>query len=439
MKNIKENIYKITKENNIKAFDVIVDKGNNFNLSVDDGKLKKYEVSGSEIVGIRVIKDSRVGISYSEATDYDSLEFMTKQALSNSVVAKLDAHQKISVKHDKPVIGNNDLTYIPDSTDADAKIELALKLESGLKEKDPSTKSPYNGFFESDAESIVFNSEGTECMQKNKIFACYTYALLDRDGEKSDHFQGSYSRTFKGLDLNSCIENSYNHAELLLKGKPISTGKYDIIFSIDQLCDLFGVFSRVFSAKAAIEKINPWKDKLNEPVAHDSLTLIDSPRYNGAMSYSTFDSEGALNNDLTLIEKGVLKNFYHNTSTSNYYKTKNNARAARSAKSNLSVSGNNLIIAKGTENVRKSKYVELIQLKGLHSGADAISGDFSFGASGYLYDGETLIQPVKGITISGNFYKMIKELQLGNNLQSDWKKCFFAPDIRFFDLSIAGN
>ena len=83
-------------------------------------------------------------------------------------------------------------------------------------------------------------------------------------------------------------------------------------------------------------------------------------------------------------------------------------------------------------------YLEIFAFQGLHSGADAISGDFSFAASGVLHkNGEEI--PFKGVTLSGNFNKLLNSISgIGANLHPSNSRGFFAPLIRFEGQSIAG-
>ena len=48
--------------------------------------------------------------------------------------------------------------------------------------------------------------------------------------------------------------------------------------------------------------------------------------------------------------------------------------------------------------------------------------------------------PVRGITVAGNFYRLLGELEaVANVLHHDDGKSFYAPLIRFGGLSIAGK
>ena len=75
----------------------------------------------------------------------------------------------------------------------------------------------------------------------------------------------------------------------------------------------------------------------------------------------------------------------------------------------------------------------------MYSGSDAISGDFSFAASGYLVENGKRTRSVKGVTVSGNYYQVIKEISnIGHLVHSNTSATFFSPKIRFSKLSVAG-
>ena len=83
--------------------------------------------------------------------------------------------------------------------------------------------------------------------------------------------------------------------------------------------------------------------------------------------------------------------------------------------------------------------MEIFSIQGAHSGADAVSGNYSFGASGFLRQDDK-VTPVKGFTISGNFYEMMKNIKaFGDVTHSDSGKSFFSPLIRFDSLHLSGE
>ncbi|MDC0254454.1 TldD/PmbA family protein [Bacteriovoracales bacterium] len=439
-----EKVLDMAKSKGAKDSEVLFTQSSKFSLKANEGSLEEYKVSSSQIMGIRLTKDQKVGISYCEDMQEESLSLMVEQALENSRYVKEDEFEEICVSHKDRVFSDNEKTYREDNTPAEKKIELCLALEKGVKDKDSSVKgAPYNGYNEGESHSYIANSLGTLCFEKDKSFSCYTSALLEKEGKQSMHYHGSVGRNFKDLDLNNCIDESFNHAHALLTAGPIETGKYDVIFSLDMLDDIFGVFSTMFSGKSAVDGVNPYREKIGQKVAVSGLSIKDCPQYIDGFNYSTFDDEGNLRKEFSLIENGVLKTFYHNSATAKFHNVENNSCASRSPKGTLGVGGTQQIISHGESSetdLKKGRYLNIVSLQGLHSGADALSGDFSFGASGYLCENGIVGKGIKGITISGNFYQLLQEISLiGKDMKSNAYSTFFSPEIRFSNLNIAGK
>ncbi|OUR94134.1 hypothetical protein A9Q84_17645 [Halobacteriovorax marinus] len=424
--------------------DIVVDSGESINVKVESGEVSSYEVSGTQVIGLRVIKDGKIGSSYCETADDETIKTLVHQALDNAHYSKVEELELIEVKRSEVLDGTRDFKYDDSRADAKDLIEMAIKLESELMKKDSNLKTPpYNGVGEYIDERLYLNHLGTKCVEKSKAYSCYTAALLDTGDKQSMHVHQSLTRKFEDLDPTICIEQAFLHAKGLIDGSALKTGHYDIVFSTDKLAQFFSVFSSLFSAKAAVNDMNPWKEKLNEVVASKDLKIIDNPMLENGFAYSLFDGEGNLMSETTLIENGVLKNFYQNSATAKKLGLVNTFNATRGPKSSLGVGGTNKIIspvAANDANFEEGTYFEIVSDQGMHSGADHISGDFSFAASGYLVVNGQRVQAVKGVTVSGNFFNALKNIShIGHALESNTSATFFSPKIRFDALSVAGE
>ena len=143
-----------------------------------------------------------------------------------------------------------------------------------------------------------------------------------------------------------------------------------------------------------------------------------------------------------MIANGSLQTLIHHSATASYFDTETTGHASRGPRSTLGVSLHQGEIAAGAEDLptlHSGEYLELTDLTGLHSGANAISGNFSFGASGYLCKDGERIQAVRGITVAGNFYEMLNKISMIGN-QQHWNESRSAlmPSIRFADVAISG-
>ena len=422
--------------------DVIANHEKAFSLKADKGELSEYKVTSSQQIGIRLIKEGRVGIAYSESLDASALDAMVQDALDASRFAKVDPDQRITVQQSRLITDCAEI-HQADTTAVEEKIALTLRLESDMLALPDVTGAPYNGFFEGESRLWLANSLGSLCQHSEFSVGCYTSALVERDGRQSMHSQGQYGRRFDELDSQTLIEQIYAVADGLLPGEAVPSGRYSVLFSTNCFASLFGCFQAALSGKWAQQGINPWRSKVGQSVASRWLTLESRAYMPGGMKIKAFDGEGAATSDLLLIGEGELKTLLHNSATARHFGVASNGSAARSARSALDVTTRHLVFGTGPHSegeVQSGDYLELVKLDGLHSGADAVSGDFSFGASGFLCRNGERVAPVRGITVAGNFYRLLGELEaVGNQLHHDDGKDFYAPLIRFGGLSIAGK
>jgi len=277
---------------------------------------------------------------------------------------------------------------------------------------------------------------------RNRICAAYAYALAE-DGDKNA-MQGTsqVSRLFSGLDAATVIDKTHEKCIGLLDGKPVPSKHYDVIFDNDCQTSVFGVFAMMFSGKAAKDGINPMRDKIGSAIADARLTIYDHPLNVDGFGYHLFDAEGTATEKSALILDGCLQTLIHNSATASYFDTETTGHASRGPRSTLGVNLHQVEIAKGAEDLptlHSGEYLELTDLTGLHSGANAISGNFSFGASGYLCKDGERIQAVRGITVAGNFYEMLNKISMIGN-QQNWNegRTALMPGIRFSDVAISG-
>ena len=422
--------------------DVLITEEAQLGLKCHQGELSEYKVTSSRTVGVRVICGDQVGTSYSESTEAADLQNMVEAALANAKYSKQSPTEKItSVPQD--ILDWSDEIYRPDNTPQKDKIALALSLEAGLQARDSSASAPYNGFGEAEVSVAFGNTHGHRCVHQERYFSCYNYALLQRDDKQSMHLGYQVGRTFDELSAEACIAEAYDTAFDLLDGAPVETGRYDVIFAPETLSELFGPFGMCWSGLSAMKEINPLRTQVGELIAHPEFSLSESPYVKGGFAIKAFDGEGFGCVDTKIVSAGYLQTLLHNGSTAKHFGVPNTFNASRGPKSSLGVSPGHMSIAAGSTTEAETEggtYLEILSLQGLHSGANAVSGQFSFGASGFLCRDGVRIQPVRGITVAGNFYAMLKEIEaIADTVHANHGHTFFAPKIRFSGLSVAGN
>jgi len=143
-----------------------------------------------------------------------------------------------------------------------------------------------------------------------------------------------------------------------------------------------------------------------------------------------------------LIQNGILKSFIYNTKAAKRAGVKSTGNASRGGFSSLPGIGTHNIYLEAGKNSREEiiagtkKGLLLLEVTGY--GIDAVSGNFSGGASGFWVENGQIVSPVKGVTIAGNAFDILKNIDMmGNDL--DLNQTFASPTFRISEMQIGGK
>ena len=422
--------------------DLIIDESQSLSLKARDGELEEHKVSSTRVFGLRVIRDDRVGTAYSEASDRDALQSMVQQALINASFAKVEPEEKILSTNGE--LCTDDTLLCPvDKTSVDEKIRFSLAMERELAAKSKVRNVPHNNVHDSQAQKHLYTSAGLKAHSKQNACIAVAFALMEEDDINIMDGFGRAARRFGELDHLEIVEEAHKRCLGLLHGKPIPGKHYDVIFDEECQTDLFHSFTMMlFSGQAARDGVNPMRDKVGEMVADPRLSIIDQPLLTEGFGYALFDSEGTPTRETPLIQEGRLETLAHNSATAAHFGVRTTGHAWRGSRSRLGVNLHQLQVLEGDDDhatLLSGEYIEITDLAGLHSGANAVSGQFSFGAAGYLCNNGQRVQPVRNITVAGNFYQMLQKISaIGDECFWNIERTALMPHIRFADMAISG-
>lgn len=103
-------------------------------------------------------------------------------------------------------------------------------------------------------------------------------------------------------------------------------GKFDVIFDPLFFGSVIGTYGFMGSAFSVLAKMSVFADKLGKKVGPEIVTMRDNP---GKQSVNNriFDDEGVPVKETVFIDKGVLKTYFHNTTTAKIFKTQTTGHA----------------------------------------------------------------------------------------------------------------
>ncbi len=198
---------------------------------------------------------------------------------------------------------------------------------------------------------------------------------------------------------------------------------------------LIGHLVSAINGASVARKTSFLKDMMGKKVAIDGLTLVDNPFVRRGSGSRPFDGEGVSVGPLTMVEDGVLQQWYLTTAVGRELGLKSNGRASRGGPSST-----NVIINPGPQTPE-----ELIASVGtgfyvtelIGQGVNGVTGEYSRGASGFWIENGKLTFAVSEVTIASNLKDMFKRMTLANDI--DAKFSIAAPTIAVEGMTLAGE
>lgn len=413
-----------------------------------DNDVESFENSLSEGVSFRGLYNKKMGHSYSEKIDESSIDMLVNEAMGNAKVLDNDDIDTIFAgsKEYKDILTYNKLS---EKITVKEKIEFLKDMEKTGYELDRRVKAiTYNMINDKTNSIMIANTKGLNLKYKSNF---YKYAI-NVDVEENEDIKSAYryelSNDFTKLDGHKLVNNVINEAVSMLGATSIQSGKYPVILNSYVSAGILDAFAAIFSANKVQKNMSPLEGKLGEQIADTKVTIVDDPFMKDGAFTKPFDAEGVATKYKKIVNKGILNTYLHNMKTANKDNTQSTGNAYK-ASFNLpiDIAPTNMYIEIG-----KKSYDELIKstnrglliidVQGLHSGLNPISGDFSVSAYGYeIIDGR-INRPVNQITISANYIELLKDIEdIGNDLKfiAPHNGYVGSPSIKVKSLSVAGE
>lgn len=411
-------------------------------ISLFDSKVDQNVLSSNNSISVRALYNEKMVNMNIENFDIDIDEVLNK--LKNNALS-IDSEEKNEIfagSKEYPTVEKN--TFDFNTIDTSKKIEFLLKLERKVKELDSRVvKVSDCAYEESESKSHFINSKGLDITKENKYCVAVVGVVASDNGDIQNEYEFVAKKTFDELNVEEIAKKAVEKTIAKFNAKPVKTDKYKVIIENGAMSSLLGAFHSTFTGMAAMRKITPFLNKENEQIMSDKITIMDNPLLSDAIVKHPFDDEGVACYSKEVVKNGVLKTLLHNLKTAKFFNTTSTGNGFSGARG-ITTSGCNFYIEKGSkskEELIKSldKGLLITSLEGLHSGVDAISGNFSVKASGFYIENGEIVRAVTLIVISGNFIEMMNDvLEVGSDLEVTTRSVF-APSILFNDLSISGE
>ncbi|MFL6740033.1 MAG: TldD/PmbA family protein [Sphingomicrobium sp.] len=214
-------------------------------------------------------------------------------------------------------------------------------------------------------------------------------------------------------------------------------GKYPVIFDPRVSATLLGHFAGAITGAAIARKTSFLQDKLGEPVFSAGVTIVDEPLRPRGLRSRPFDGEGLRVSRQELVSNGVLNQWLADSASARQLGIAPTGHAARGVGGAPGASPSNLYLAAGRRSPAEllAAYPEaVLVIELIGQGVNAVTGDYSRGAVGFMVRGGAIAEPLAEITVASNLSEMFATLEPASDLA--FRRGIDAPTILVPEMTV---
>jgi PmbA protein len=444
IRDFKTKLFEVADKAGFTECEIYLKIGESFNVSAYKGKLEKYSNSSTGGFCFRGLYNGNMGYSYSESIDYALIDKIVDDAKQNAEIITTEDKEFIykgDENYTEVNVYNKELTAVK----YDTLLNMAIETEKAAYEYNKRITGVNKSMVGiSESKVYIANTKGLELEEKENYILAYCEVMGGENDAVKEKGEICIGRKLSDIDPKTIGSNAAKKVIESLGGESVKSGKTAVIIQNEAMADILECFSSNFYAENAQKGFSLLKDKTGDKIAADIITIADEPLLENGMTTTSFDSEGVAAYNKNVIENGVLKTLLYNLKSANKDGVKSTGNGFKySFKGTISTAVTNFYIKGGNisydELISKlGSGIIITDVQGLHAGANAITGDFSLAAEGFLVENGKITRPVEQITVAGNFYDILLGI---TTLSSDLKfnsSGIGSPSVMLNEMSVSG-
>ncbi len=396
-------------------------------VSAEGSKVRSVAVKNDYGCGIRIVKENRIGFSFTTSISHPSVKYAAEQAIQLARIASRDddfkdfpypceKYPQISGIYDKEL---RDL-------DPDVGIDIVMRgIETNSANLERYSPLHYAGFHAKDITRVIINSNDLSCTTDLSAIYMFLDATIRKDGKQGNSWEEQFSTKLNDLDPEGLGTRVAERVIGTLDKDEIDGGIMPVILSPSAVGHLFNSRRPGSLASALnyleVQKMNSYLvDRIGSEVASNNLYLTDDALLEGGINSRPFDAEGSPSKKNDLIEHGVLLSYLHDSYSANKSGIENTSNAWRNTYADpLTIASSNLILKPGskTESDMISEIARGVYCQFTGDLPNPVSGDLNaIIMEGFLIEGGEKSHSVENTMFSVNMLELLKSIvMIGNN------------------------
>ena len=281
-------------------------------------------------------------------------------------------------------------------------------------------------------ETVVMDTNGTCCLHRETSFDYGVEITVESGGEKYSGYWWDAASHRAELDAPACGRKALERAVGQIGSEPAPGGKYTAVIDAEVASKLVSPLLRALSAYSIQQNNSFLMDSVGKQVFPEGFTLLDLPRIPGQTCSKYFDSEGVATVEAPVIERGVVKQYFVNTYMANKMGIAPTVEdATRPKVLPWPVAG----LDRAAILARCGSGILVTDFNGGNS--NPVTGNFSYGVEGYLFENGRIVRPVSGMLMTGCFTDLWSRLLAAGD---DARPCQtkLIPTLAFAEVDFSG-
>lgn len=403
------------------------------------GKLEDVSRSEAEQVGLRLFVGQRSATVASSDLSDESVGVLVERCLAMAREAPEDpyaglAPSELLQRGEPPFVDAGD-GLEPDPAELRAR---ALEAESAALAVSGVTNSQGASASASASTIALATSGGFAGAYRTGGHGCTAVMVAGEGASMQRDYAGHSARYLE--DLESAAEIGRKAGERavarLNPGRP-KPGNYPVIFDRRISSTLLGHFSGAISGSAIARKTSFLQEKLGHQVFASGVSIVDDPLRLRGLRSRPFDGEGVRVSRQELVSDGILKQWIADSASARQLGIEPTGHAARGVGGAPSAAPSNLYLAPGSRTREEllSAFPEAVLIiEMIGQGVNAVTGDYSRGAVGFMVRGGEIAEPVAEITVASNLIDMFATLEPASDLE--FRRGIDAPTLLVPEMTV---
>ena len=421
--------------------DIYIEENKRVETAANEGAIDKVVEADSFGIGIRLFKGSKMGFGFTTLKDESQAAAFVDKVASSIYIDGYDGYKPEAQFKQEPI--NLEDPDFDNITMAQRK-KRALEIEAAVTAADARVKYARDTTCVDQKIRIHYLNTAGASYEYTKTYSyAFTTAIASDNGldEAVDAMEGNTA--WGRIDGAALGADAGKRAAAMLSGAPIASGGYNLIIPPYVACEFLQVISPMFSgANLRKGKTLLAGYKNGDMMGQEFLNIVDDARMENKAGSFPVDGEGVAGLAKHMIKNGKFNSFIYDKESAKHYGLESTGNGVRQAYKTLPEAGvSNFYMEPGKRNtgdiLKKEKGIFVNSMMGLHM-TDTVSGNFSLGMNGWIFEEGEKKQAVKEVLITGN----IKSFLAGISAIGDDLKFYFnfgSPTIVVRGITLAGK